>query len=236
MAKAVGLIGTLKGKVGNTVFATLRGETIARVYQPTVTNPNTSRQQLSRAVFAQAGELSRSMLEGVQIGWAYNHPGRGFQQAVKVMVNKANGIINGTDPSGLTINYQRLVKAISKADIGTFSCGVPDFETENHVTFSVNIPDGTAYGPESSSTYVGLVAVIYQPDTGECVISKNAIHSGAETIDVTCPAHWSGMRVQVYAYVKRILPSGNSIDEQTDPWRTPSKCSGTLFVGTGDMA
>lgn len=49
MAKIVGLVGSISGRIGNTVMTVRGGEQIARVYQPNVANPSTPRQVESRA-------------------------------------------------------------------------------------------------------------------------------------------------------------------------------------------
>lgn len=59
MAKNVGLIGSLRGKLGNTVFYVTNGVQVTRVYQPVVANPNTSLQIAQRAKMALAGRMSK---------------------------------------------------------------------------------------------------------------------------------------------------------------------------------
>lgn len=69
MAKSVGLVGTLRGKAGNYVYAKgENGSTIVRAYQPQVTNPNTDAQILQRAKLNLAGRLSKITPKGVIIG------------------------------------------------------------------------------------------------------------------------------------------------------------------------
>lgn len=59
MAKLVGLIGSGRGKLGNTVlYKGEKGETYARVYQPKVQNPRTQGQVDQRAKINLAGQIS----------------------------------------------------------------------------------------------------------------------------------------------------------------------------------
>lgn len=59
MAKLVGLIGSGRGKLGNTVlYKGEKGETYARVYQPKVQNPRTQGQVNQRAKINLAGQIS----------------------------------------------------------------------------------------------------------------------------------------------------------------------------------
>lgn len=57
MAKNVGLLGGVRGKLGNAVFYVQNGVQVSRVYQPVVANPNTSLQIAQRAKMALAGRL-----------------------------------------------------------------------------------------------------------------------------------------------------------------------------------
>lgn len=69
MAKSVGLVGTLRGKAGNYVYAKgENGSTVVRAYQPQVTNPNTDAQILQRAKLNLAGRLSKITPKSVIIG------------------------------------------------------------------------------------------------------------------------------------------------------------------------
>lgn len=232
MAKAVGLIGGLKGKVGNTVFATLRGETIARVYQPIVTNPNTFRQQVSRMRFETAGKLSRAMLDALRIGFNNVASGREYQQGVKQIVT--NGVVSINAAKEQTINYPLL--QLSYNEIGAFVVGAPDFETEGSVTFTYNVPEAVAFGDESSQSRFGMVAVVYSPDFGYAIVKESATTLKVGDIKVDVPADWSGVKVYVYAFVKRIIEAKNGVPDDQQPWRYPSKASQTMYVGTGDIA
>lgn len=59
--------GKASGKLGNMVVATAGGQTIAREYNPNVTNPNTSAQQSTRAKFKLISQLSAVMAAVIAI-------------------------------------------------------------------------------------------------------------------------------------------------------------------------
>lgn len=59
MARNVGLIGGLRGKLGNAVFYVSNGVQVSRVYQPVVANPNTQLQIAQRAKMSLAGRMSK---------------------------------------------------------------------------------------------------------------------------------------------------------------------------------
>lgn len=54
MSKGSLFFGNASGKLGQVVLSTLKGQQIARAWQPKVANPKTSQQQLQRAKFANA--------------------------------------------------------------------------------------------------------------------------------------------------------------------------------------
>lgn len=58
MAKNVGFIGSIRGKVGNVVFAVSNGVQVSKAYQPVVANPKTEAQTQQRAKMALAGRLN----------------------------------------------------------------------------------------------------------------------------------------------------------------------------------
>lgn len=61
MAKIVGLVGAISGKVGNFVGAVVGGVQTMRVYQPIVANPRTAGQVMQRGKVNLAGQLSSAI-------------------------------------------------------------------------------------------------------------------------------------------------------------------------------
>ena len=96
MAKSVGMVGTLRGKAGNFVYAKgENGSTIVRAYQPQVTNPNTNAQIMQRAKLNLAGRLSKITPKMVIIGMdgATNRQRRSRYNAL--IAKSADATING---------------------------------------------------------------------------------------------------------------------------------------------
>ena len=95
MAKAIGLLGDLRGKIGNTVFFVSNGVQVARVYQPVVANPNTVGQITQRAKMALAGRLSRitptAAIEGLGGDNKRTRRGAFVKNAVRATTYSANG-------------------------------------------------------------------------------------------------------------------------------------------------
>ena len=67
MAKVTSLLGGLRGKASNMVFAKTGGSVIMREYNPTVSNPNTARQVGQRTKFKLLSQLAASMADVIAI-------------------------------------------------------------------------------------------------------------------------------------------------------------------------
>ena len=59
MSKGSLFFGNASGKLGQVVLSTVKGQQIARAWQPKVANPKTSQQQLQRAKFANSVKFFR---------------------------------------------------------------------------------------------------------------------------------------------------------------------------------
>lgn len=76
MARIQGLVGGMSGKMGNAVFRQRYGQTIVSQYQPVVTNPNTSGQQVARAKFKLITQLAAIMAPATGTMGVINRPAR----------------------------------------------------------------------------------------------------------------------------------------------------------------
>ena len=65
--KLNGLLGTGSGKLGTSVFTTVKGTQIVRQYQPTVNNPSTNLQVSQRSRFKLVSQIAASMADVIAI-------------------------------------------------------------------------------------------------------------------------------------------------------------------------
>lgn len=72
MAKNVGLIGSVSGKVGNVVYAVTNGIQTVRAYQPVISNPKTRAQNIQRAKMNLIGRVSQITPKEVLMGLGSN--------------------------------------------------------------------------------------------------------------------------------------------------------------------
>lgn len=238
MAKAVGLIGSLKGKVGNTVFATRRGIQIARVYQPVVAQPKSARQQLSRAKLALATDSLRPFNLFLRAGWQNSKPTYEFQQGVKRMIPVENLVITGSTPDNLTVSYPMLAEVFSAGGLQGIVATAPTSTNEGKVDFTVTIPSADFLDEHGGNVDCGLVIALMNADTGEVKISheKEITADVAKAISITVPTLWSGTHVHVYAFAKQIPNAVNGIPSTDLPWMYPAKTSECVYVGAVDVA
>lgn len=238
MAKAVGLIGSLKGKVGNTVFATRRGIQIARVYQPVVAQPKSARQQLSRAKFALATDSLRPFNLFLRAGWQKSAPTYEFQQGVKRMIPVEESVITGSTPSTLQVSYPSLAKVFSAGGLQGIVASAPTSESEGRVDFTVTVPAANFLDEHGAAIDCGLVMALYNNDLGTVVTSheKTITADVASAITISVPADWSGTHVHVYAFAKQIPTAVNGIPSTDLPWMYPAKTSECVYVGAVDVA
>lgn len=238
MAKAVGLIGSLKGKVGNTVFVTRRGIQVARVYQPVVAQPKSARQQLSRAKFSLATDTLRPFNLFLRAGWQKSAPTYEFQQGVKHMIPVENAIITGSTPDALNVSYINLAEVFSAGGLQGIDTTSPTSENEGKVDFTVTVPAANFLDEHGAAIDCGLVIALLNADTGEVRVSheKTLTADVASSISITVPADWAGTNVHVYAFAKQIPNAVNGIPSTDLPWMYPAKTSECVYVGAVDVA
>lgn len=238
MAKQRGPVAsTFTGRVGNVVGAKQKGgEYVTRSYQPSVKNPNTLRQRVSRQRMATASQLAAGLALAIQAGYAKAsgstrmYPRNMF---VRELIRMGGmGALTVTNEVA-EINYGEL-KLSQRMGISSIpAVGAIDFEEPMSVSFSVAAPTVQDVLPAGK---MGLVIVVYSPQSGNSIVDmQEAPTTGTATITVATPANWSGETVHVYAFYKWIPTSGNDIQTNTEPWKYPSETGESVYVGTGNL-
>lgn len=238
MAKAVGLIGSLKGKVGNTVFATRRGIQVARVYQPVVAQPKSARQQLSRAKFALATDTLRPFNLFLRAGWQKTRPTYEFQQGVKRVIPVDKAIMTGSTPETIQIDYTLLAEVFSAGGLQGIVATTPTSAEEGKVEFNVTVPAADFLDEHGANVDCGIVIAVYNNDLGQVKVfnEKELTADVAKAITLDVPTNWSGMRVYVYVFAKQIPTAVNGIPSTDLPWMYPAKTSECICAGSVDVA
>lgn len=99
--KLNGLLGTGSGKLGTSVFTTVKGTQIVRQYQPTVNNPSTNLQVSQRSRFKLISQIAASMAAVIAI------PRIGLASSRNLFVKKNMPAVLG-DIEGAQVSYEKL--------------------------------------------------------------------------------------------------------------------------------
>lgn len=99
--KLNGLLGTGSGKLGTSVFTTVKGVQIVRQHQPVVTNPATNLQVTQRSRFKLVSQIAASMADVIAI------PRIGLASSRNLFIKKNMPAIIGND-EGAQVSYENL--------------------------------------------------------------------------------------------------------------------------------
>lgn len=99
--KLNGLLGTGSGKLGTSVFTTVKGVQIVRQHQPVITNPSTKLQVTQRSRFKLVSQLAASMADVIAI------PRIGLTSSRNLFIKKNMPAILG-NVEGAQVSYEKL--------------------------------------------------------------------------------------------------------------------------------
>ena len=238
MAKQRGPVAsTFSGRVGNVVGAKLKGgEYVTRSYQPSVKNPNTLRQRVSRLRMATAAELAAGMAPAIIAGYGKAsgstkmYPRNMFVRDL-VRMDGMGALAVANEQATITYN---MVKVAPRIGINaTPICGALNTDEPLQIAFNVTGQPVTDVLPAGK---MGLVVAVYNANRNATIIKMvDAPLTGSTQITITAPDSWSGEKVHVYAFHKWIPESGNDIATDTEPWKYPAETSESVYVGMGTI-
>ena len=108
--KLNGILGTGSGKLGTSVFTTVKGTQIVRQHQPVVTNPSTKLQVAQRSRFKLVSQLAASMADVIAI------PRIGLTSSRNLFIKKNMPAVLG-DVEGAKVSYEKLQLTNGTADL-----------------------------------------------------------------------------------------------------------------------
>ena len=234
MAKQRGPVAsTFTGRVGNVVGAKMKGgEYVTRSYQPSVKNPNTLRQRVSRLRMATASQIAAKFKLAIQAGYGLAagstkmYPRNMF---VRDIVPFVSGGLMQVQDEKIQMDWSQL--KLSKA-IGINSTPVGaavSFATAGKVMITdTTVVDTGGLGEGQ----LGLVVVIFD-ELGEIVYTD--FGENYASVEVTVPANMLGLNVNVYAFYKWVPKSKNDVSTTEEPWKYPAATSATELIGTGTI-
>ena len=200
MAKNVGLIGSVSGKIGTVVFAVLNGIQTSRAYQPKVSNPKSTGQSMQRARGNLAGRISSFVPKSAIMGLGVN-----------ARLRRGEFLRNILKKATATYEQGSYVAKIQPADV-LFSKGAVQLPVtlqsitaaSHSVVVVLNGVAGTVIDPEVyASRLVRLVAMVYEHNTTNLVEVSTKLATmpdqGATSSTNIAIAHAGGYDVFVYA-------------------------------------
>lgn len=200
MAKNVGLIGSVSGKIGTVVFAVLNGIQTSRAYQPNVSNPKSSGQSLQRARGNLAGRISGFVPKTAIMGLGVNARLR-RGEFLRNILKKATANYDGgsyvakIQPADVLFSKGAVLLPVTLQSITAASHSVAVVLT--------GVAD-TVLAPEVyASRLVRLVAMVYETNTTNLVevstkLATMPVQGATATTNMPI-AHAGGFDVFVYA-------------------------------------
>lgn len=164
--KLNGLLGTGSGKLGTSVFTTVKGTQIVRQHQPVVNNPSTKLQVAQRSRFKLVSQLAASMADVIAI------PRIGLTSSRNLFIKKNMPAVLG-DVEGAHVSYEKLQltsgTAALPAIVATRSSGNLDLELESDASKIVNRV---------------IYCIFKKSSENQLVLVNSAIVSNAEDNDI----------------------------------------------------
>ena len=188
-----GYLSPIRKKLGNAVGRKWRTLDVLAVYQPFVSNPNTSAQQMVRGRFAMAAKLAMAYARALDLGFAGICKGTKVpQRSMFIKKNWAN--FTATSPSSITADYTEMV--IAQGQLPEVLFGNATFTEPLQV--AVSMTDTT--GIEGADAHDKVYLLVYSPEAGAAVFSDGRNTRADESASVNVPAYWNGHRVHVYGF------------------------------------
>lgn len=234
MAKQRGPVAsTFTGRVGNVVGAKMKGgEYVTRSYQPSVKNPNTLRQRVSRLRMATASQLAAKFKLAIQAGYGLAAGSTKMfprNMFVRDIVPFVSGGVMRVQDEVVEIDWPKL--KLSKA------LGIDSTPIGANVSFAtagkVEITDTTVVDTSNlGEGRLGMVVVLLNEDSGTVFTDFGENHS---SVEVNVPTSMLGMNVDVFAFYKWVPRSKNDVSTTEEPWKYPAATSATEMIGVGTI-
>lgn len=181
--KLNGLLGTGSGKLGTSVFTTVKGTQIVRQHQPVVTNPSTKLQVAQRSRFKLVSQIAASMADVIAI------PRIGLTSSRNLFIKKNMPAVLG-NVEGAHVSYEKLQLTNGTAALPA-------------IVASRASNDLTLYLASDARTIVNRViyCIFKKSSDNQLILYKSAIVSDAgEEGDFTITFSDMAGELAIYAY------------------------------------
>ena len=192
MAKFVGFIGTISGKVGTTVFCKgEKGTSYGRAYQPTVQNPKSSLQVDQRAKMNLVGRMSQATPKALLVGMAGVTNRQRRSAFTSILLNSAT--VDHSQPGVVLAQMAPEDVVFSQgAEVLSATAATPSV-SETSVSISLTLSDNALAGLYGERIVVAIIdpsdkagysRVVYKDQIFDDTTAKTvAINLGAPIVD-----------------------------------------------------
>ena len=236
MAKSVGFIGTIRGRIGNVVFSRgIDGRTVMRAYQPQVSNPRTNAQRMQRAKVNVAGQFSGMVGKDVIAPLGMGSVRANRSEFIKKLLCITTASMSGNDATA-----QFPAAAVQFSNGNTPMCATmgPQAVTANSVQIPLTLTDAEKAGRYGEKLIVVVMNVAGNLPGGKVreVVSKDVVLTSTTAQSVTlgfsaplttsvftsivCRSCWT-----IAVLVSLLVPSMMTIRISLPYWlQTPALC------------
>jgi len=213
-----GILGGFRGRVGNVIGSSWKGQDVMKIRPASVSNPNTERQQQQRAKFGLVGRFNRAHLNLIRIGFrAYTKNMTAGNAAMSYNLLNA---VTGNFPD-LSIDFSKVM--ISMGTLAT----VGDVSASSEASASVTLNWITNLQAANGSDSDQVIASLYDKKSGEVVYFPGCASRQEGTVDLDLPANWSGRIAEVFVFLISLEGTGLSASREL--------VSNTVYAGSVEI-
>lgn len=207
-----GILGGFRGRVGNVIGSTWKGQDVMKIKPASVFNPNTERQQLQRAKFGLVGRFNQAHRNLIRIGFrAYT---KNMTAANAAMSYNLANAITGPFPD-LSIDYSKVMISMGSLAVVNEVSAV----SEATASVTLNWTSESQNGKDSDQ----VVASLYDSATAEVVYFAGCASRQEANVALNLPANWSGRTAEVFVFLISLEGNGLSASRET--------VSNTVYAG-----
>ncbi len=189
MGKMNGLFGSVTGKIGNVVFSSQAGQTVARQYQPNVKNPSTLAQSEQRAKLKLMSQVSAALAPVIAI------QRDGLKSSRNLFIKKNFNYAN-SESGVASVTYENL-------QLTSGSAGLPAIKVSRSESTGL-----TVSLTEAADSAVSILVYVLYKKTSENILqyvgSQTVTEAGDEGLYPATFAYMAGDAI-VYAYGMKSL-------------------------------
>ena len=184
-----GILGGFRGTVGTVVGSSWRGKSIMRGKAQSIRNPRTQPQLDQRAKFVLVSNFIGRIKEATDIGYKNMAKGKSAYNAAFASVMK--NAVMGTSPD-FAIDYRNV--AVAKGNLDN----APQMAVTSAQSGSIQLSWSDNSGTGAALADDNVLAVAYNDELGEAVISTADAVREDELLVLHTPASWDGTNAYVY--------------------------------------